>query len=248
MASPRPSSTGEIARCISSTSFASRYWRIVAAPPPSLMSLPPAASHARSSASWMPPVTKMEDGAALHLDRRPRMMGEDEDRRAIGRLLAPPDLPALVGPGPAHRAEHVAAQYPGPDIVEAAHGEPVVDAGRALAFAVERLEGAGREHPLVQTLSAATERLLEALVGAGAEPVEREAEAVHAQTAHPVFLRSIPLCQLPEAMWHPAEWACSLSGFCGARAGFARQISTSFGASFSVPLFIAIRKAASIAS
>ena len=45
--SPRPSTTGEIATCISSISPACRYWRIVAAPPPRRTSLPAAASRAR---------------------------------------------------------------------------------------------------------------------------------------------------------------------------------------------------------
>ena len=50
--------TGEMARCISSTSPALRYCRIVATPPPRRTSFPPAASRARSSAAWMPSVTK----------------------------------------------------------------------------------------------------------------------------------------------------------------------------------------------
>ncbi len=57
-ASPRPSSAPEMARCISSTRPACRYSRIVATPPPTRTSLPPAAARARSSAASMPSVTK----------------------------------------------------------------------------------------------------------------------------------------------------------------------------------------------
>lgn len=46
------------ARCSSSISPSRRYCRIVWAPPPMRTSLSPAASRARASASWMPPVTK----------------------------------------------------------------------------------------------------------------------------------------------------------------------------------------------
>src|SRR5262245_15129636 len=49
---------GENATCSSSSSFASRYWRIVEAPPPIRMSWSRAASRARWNASWTPPVTK----------------------------------------------------------------------------------------------------------------------------------------------------------------------------------------------
>src|SRR5215203_5400437 len=46
--------------------------------------------------------------AARHLDRVARVMGEDEDRRVVGRLVAPPAAPVLI-PAAANRAEHVAA-------------------------------------------------------------------------------------------------------------------------------------------
>src|SRR5206468_1956393 len=85
----------------------------------------------RSLEGGLDPVgDEVEGGAALHLDRRPRMVGEYEDSNMIGRRVAPPSLPALVGPGPAHRPEHVAAEDPGPDVGEAAGREIVVDTGR----------------------------------------------------------------------------------------------------------------------
>jgi hypothetical protein len=56
--SPLPSTTGEIARCISSTSRARRYWRMAWTPPPRRTSFVPAAAFARSRADSMPSVTK----------------------------------------------------------------------------------------------------------------------------------------------------------------------------------------------
>src|SRR5574337_1283007 len=56
--SPRPSSTGRIARCISSINRARRNSRTVATPPPRRTSRWPAAARACVSAEWMPSVTK----------------------------------------------------------------------------------------------------------------------------------------------------------------------------------------------
>lgn len=118
---------------------------------------------------------EVEDGAALDRDRIARMVGEHEDRHAIGRLLAPPALPAVVGPWPAARREHVAAHDPGAEIFEAARREMLVDAIAAALLAVHRAEGGRVEHPFVQRLAAAPQRIGEALVRPGAEAVDRDA-------------------------------------------------------------------------
>ena len=67
--SPRPSSTGEMARCSSSTSRARRYSRMVATPPPRRTSLSPAAAFASSSASSIPVVTKRNSVPPSHGQR-----------------------------------------------------------------------------------------------------------------------------------------------------------------------------------
>src|SRR5258708_39278989 len=72
-----------------------------------------------------------ELGAPRHLERRPGVVRQDEDRRVIRRLLAPPALPALVGPGPAHRAQHVAPEDPRADALASLFGRAVVDPGLA---------------------------------------------------------------------------------------------------------------------
>src|SRR4051812_49709983 len=123
----------------------------------------------------------MEDGAALHLQRRARMVGQNEDRHMVRWIGAPPALPLIVRPGSAHRSEHVAAHDPGAEILERACREIVVDADRpAVSPEDVPLERAGRQKPLVQLSAAATQWLVLALVGARAEAVGRYAERVHA--------------------------------------------------------------------
>src|SRR4051794_41882626 len=116
----------------------------------------------------------MEDGAALHLQRRARMVGQNEDRHMVRWIGAPPALPLLARPGSAHRSEHVAAHDPGAEILERACREVVVAAGRPAISAQDiALEGAGWKEPLVQVFAAAAKRLVTALVGAGAEAIGR---------------------------------------------------------------------------
>ena len=102
----------------------------------------------------------MEDGAAFHLQRRGRMVGQDEDRHVVRWIRAPPALPLIVRPGSAHRSEHVAAHDPGAEILERACREVVVDAGRpAISPQDFPLEGAGWKEPLMQLFAAAAQRL-----------------------------------------------------------------------------------------
>src|SRR5690606_1913573 len=95
-------------------------------------------------------------------------------RAMVRRLLAPPAFPAVVSPRPAGMGEHVAAQDPGADAFHAAPGEVLIYAALAVALAVHLLEGVGREEPFVQVLAADAEGILQALVRAGAEAVDRD--------------------------------------------------------------------------
>src|SRR5215204_7539504 len=109
---------------------------------------------------------EMEDGAALHLQRRARMVGQDEDRHVVRRIGTPPPLPLIVRPRPAYRPEHVAAHDPCAEILERACREVVVDAGRPAISPLDLpLKGAGWKEPLVQLFAAAAQRLVWALVG-----------------------------------------------------------------------------------
>src|SRR5581483_2662548 len=63
--------------------------------------------------------------------------------------------------------------------------EVVVDAGcPAVSPQDVQLEGAGWNEPLMQLFAAAAERLVTALVGAGAEAVGRDGKSVHAKLGH----------------------------------------------------------------
>src|SRR4029079_16214593 len=84
-------------------------------------------------------------------------------------------------------------------ILERACREVVVDAGRSAVPPLDfPLEGAGWEEPLVQLFATAAERLVTALVGAGAEAVGRHAKGVHAKLRHPVSLSvAMEVCTMP---------------------------------------------------
>src|SRR5204863_2717397 len=103
-------------------------------------------------------------------------------RHVVGRVLAPPPVPRLV-PRPVAATEHPPAHD------ERAHAarEPLGDVGvgavRTALQAVLRAPAAGRDDPVVQALAALAERVLGALVGPGAEPVERYG-AVRVDFAH----------------------------------------------------------------
>src|SRR5213079_3773564 len=62
-----------------------------------------------------------------HPERRPRVMRQHEDGRVIGRLVAPPALPAVVRPRATDRTEHVAPKNPGADSGKALLGNSVID-------------------------------------------------------------------------------------------------------------------------
>src|SRR5262245_56406515 len=85
---------------------------------------------------------KDKGGAAFHLDRIARMMRQHEGRRVIGRIGAPPTLPALVRPGAADRPEHIAAEDEGAEAVHRTMCVGLIDAVRAAALTGHCPEGA----------------------------------------------------------------------------------------------------------
>src|SRR5262249_37243274 len=116
---------------------------------------------------------EVERRAAVHRDRRPRMVGQHEDGGVIGGIGAPPALPRLVRPGAPDRTEHVAAQNPRADVVEPARREVVIDASRPAVLTEQLPERTGGKGPLVQCDPADAKRIVDALVGAGAVTVDR---------------------------------------------------------------------------
>jgi hypothetical protein len=125
-------------------------------------------------------VDEVERGSALHRDGRTGVVGEHEHRVVEGRVVAPPAGPPVAAPGPADRAEHVAAHDRGADAYVGPGGELVVDALVAALPAVRPAKAAGGQGPFVQSTAAGAQRVVGALVRAGAAAVERDREVVHA--------------------------------------------------------------------
>src|SRR4029079_16621644 len=109
---------------------------------------------------------------------------EDEHRRVVRRVFAPPAPPGLVRPRPADGAEHVPAHEDGAEILAPGDRLSVVDARLPALLTVLRAPAPRRERPLVERLGALPERILEALVGPGGVPVDRHRD-VDPHKRHP---------------------------------------------------------------
>src|SRR5690606_1604247 len=115
----------------------------------------------------------MKRRAAVHLDRRARVVGEDEDRRVEGRVGSPPAFPVgvVMPPGkPVLAGSHDLGADP--DIVPA--NEDIVNAAGAARSAALLPPPAGLEHPSVQPLLRMAERAVAAQALTSAEAIERD--------------------------------------------------------------------------
>jgi hypothetical protein len=121
-----------------------------------------------------------ERGAAFHGQRLALMVGEDEDRRAVGRAFAPPPTPGLI-PGAFAASEHA----PPHDVGAVAAQDPLRHRR------VDRVWTALGEGPPVEELTPLAERVLATLVRSGGEAVERDGD-VAGGGAHRATLRSRP--------------------------------------------------------
>src|SRR5207247_1734845 len=130
---------------------------------------------------------EMKDGPAFHRDRFARVVRQHEHRHVIRRVLAPPAAPPVVGPRPAHGAEHVSAHDIRTDAFPEALGKIVVGTRRPARFAVYLAKRARPDVPAVQLLTTHAEWVLQSLAGAGAVPVERDREVVDAQFGHGIL-------------------------------------------------------------
>src|SRR5699024_3238065 len=125
---------------------------------------------------------EVEGRAPLHLERRTRVMGEDEDRGVEGRLLAPPAAPTVVGPRAGLRSELAAAHDLRADRpVDARGDEGIVDAPvRGQVDPVDPATEPRRAEPVEKSGPGMTEGGVEGLVRPGGEAVERDGEVVDA--------------------------------------------------------------------
>src|SRR3954452_5920527 len=105
---------------------------------------------------------EVERRPALHRDRVVCVVGENEHRSVIRRLVAPPPAPVLVPRGP-NPAEHVAAHH----VRSAGPHQRVARAGVGFMDGLVQV-------PAMNLPAADAERVLAALIGAGDEAVERD--------------------------------------------------------------------------
>jgi hypothetical protein len=144
---------------------------------------------------------KVEGSASAHHDRCAWVVGEDEDGSVVRRVVAPPALPAVVGPRPADRSKHVAADDPRADVVEAARREIIVNPRRAAIIAKHLLKGTCGKCPFVQRDPADAQWIVEILVGTGTVAIDGYREAVDAKLGHlcpflsACTLQAVSLCQ-----------------------------------------------------
>src|SRR6185437_2991722 len=125
-----------------------------------------------------------EGGATFHLDGIARMVRQYEGRRVVGRIVAPPALPALIRPRTANRPEHVAAKDEGTEAIHGAVCVRLIDAVRAAAATGHFPKEARAEQPLVQLVPALAERILQGLLRPCAETIERDRKASNAYPRH----------------------------------------------------------------
>ena len=121
--------------------------------------------------------------APAHIDRRPRLVRQDEDRRVERRVVAPgaPELRFIL---PAGMPELPGTHYLRPDTGDVPLRERVV---RAEAAAVP-LPGVRSEHPLVQPFTGMSERGFGSLTVPGPETVQRDGEVVDPNLRHGAVL------------------------------------------------------------
>src|SRR5699024_3997220 len=119
------------------------------------------------------------EGGLADGERLPLVMGEHDDGRVEGRLLAPPADPAVVGPGAALGAELVPAHDLRPDTAREVPGQMILEPARTAGF------GASGEARGLERLAdpghgvAVPEGPSEGLLLAGADAVEGDAEVLH---------------------------------------------------------------------
>src|SRR6266550_8683237 len=102
----------------------------------------------------------MKCSAAVHLERRPRVMREHKDRRVIRRLISPPAFPTFIRPRSTHWTKHIPPENICANILKALCGNVVVHTSLAILAAVHPLPGARGKEPIKHFEPAHPERIL----------------------------------------------------------------------------------------
>lgn len=128
--------------------------------------------------------------SSFHDKRCAGVVGQHEHQNVIDGIFAPPATPALVWPRSANRPEHVPAENPGPDIPKTSSGKVLINA-RLSAIVAEQvlLKRSRGESPAMQRSASDAEWVVDILVRAGAETVERYGETFYAKLGHGVSRR-----------------------------------------------------------
>src|SRR5690348_12535682 len=128
----------------------------------------------------------MKLGASRHLQRRPRVMRQDEDRCVIRRLVTPPALPAIIRPGPPNRTEHITPKDVGANPGKTFLGNSVIYSRLAIiasrlsiVVAMHLSPYACAKEPLHQLSAAHAERILHILIRPSAVTVNRDREVLY---------------------------------------------------------------------
>src|SRR5271168_1819809 len=138
------------------------------------------------------PGDKVKFRASFHSERGPRMVRQHEDGCVVWRFLAPPALPAVVGPGASDGSEHVTPKNPGADTFETLFNKFVVDPrldSRLYPVTTVHLpKKACVEEPFHQFRAPDAERILKILAGPGPVAVDGNPEALHSKFRHCIAL------------------------------------------------------------
>src|SRR5262249_30195200 len=125
-----------------------------------------------------------EGGASEHFEWFASMMREYECRCVIGRLVAPPALPTIIGPLASDRPKHVSTKNKGSDTVHRPARVSIIGSGLASTFPVHLPKRPGGKEPLEKLFPPLAQRMFEALFEPSRETVERHAETGNSHFRH----------------------------------------------------------------
>ena|SRR5208283_881882 len=127
---------------------------------------------------------EMERSVPRHREGGARVVGQHKYRSMERRMITPPTLPGFVRPGPSHRPKHVATHDPCSNIIETPGNEIIVNTCCPAVVPNQMLEGASRDHPIVQGHAANAERVLEALTWTSTVSIDGNPKSLDSEFSH----------------------------------------------------------------